>query len=470
MFITPQPDMLESKESENLGWHDALAEMIDNSFDAGATRVEIALQTIAGKRRLEVVDDGVGVADVAALVTFGSHKRHKTTSLGRYGVGLKDAWLYLGPRIEVRTVHASILTRFTLDRSDVRMIEGRWVVPDPVHEPTHEPSGTCIAFAPLRAGRKAPQCSCLDKLGWTFMPALESGRQIVFRKGTRKRPIASCVLPALNEHVQTTVDVCGKAVQLNVGVMPDGVTNTYPGIWICYGHRIVAASTIGCGRYSAARIAGTIRLGHGWRLTPHKNDIAELADELEVAIYAAIEPMLQRASELIEDIVSSRIRAEIEDALNTAIIDAKGQEKRRERQNETGRIQPTGRNGKRENAAVFDPLRDGSVKTKAGSNRPRRRTGVKVDWTRMDPGCVGRYDHLGNVIQLNQDNAFIAHAKHANNQDALRGIAIGILCYHCCNNEGNQRLLVEKRDFASSWGSVLSSLNFQKEKRRARNV
>lgn len=53
--FTPIPRSLESDRHTNLGWKDALGELIDNSFDAGALRVEV----IFGTKSVEVVDDDV---------------------------------------------------------------------------------------------------------------------------------------------------------------------------------------------------------------------------------------------------------------------------------------------------------------------------------------------------------------------------------------------------------------------------
>jgi hypothetical protein len=460
MDVTPELHLMDSKESENVGWHDALAELIDNSLDAGAMRVEIVLN---GKR-LAVKDDGSGVKSIESLVKFGSHKPHKTTSLGRYGVGLKDAWMYFGPRICVETVHGNTVTTLDLDRSQIKMIDGRWVAPDPVISETSFPSGTVIAFDPLKSSRGRPDQAAIAKLGWTFMPAIQAGRQIVYSKGASRKPITACDMPAMCERIEARFDIEGKSVDLIAGVMQEGVKNPYPSLWIAYGHRNISACTIGCGNYSAAKIAGVIKLGHGWKLTPHKNDLAELTDELDQGIFRVLEPMLQKASKLIEDIASNQLRTELEASLNSALAGAKAQEKRANGGGETGTVAKTGKHGPRTKAEKFDVTQLGSV-DQSSLKKTTGRRGVKVDWCNIDPERIGQYDPLGNVIMLNLDNQFISHAKDTDNQEALRTVAIGLLCHHCCNNEKTQRLLIEKRDFISSWGLVMASLKFEEKKR-----
>jgi hypothetical protein len=461
MIITPDPHFWESKEAENVGWHDALAELIDNSFDAGAMRVEIELR---GKR-LSIKDDGIGVKDVAKLVTLGAHHRHKTTSVGIYGVGLKDAWMYFASKIGVITNHAGMLTSYEFDRTELKEIDGAWVAPDPtsIPDPSGQ-SGTTIYFDPLRPARARPQRDTLDRLGWTFMPALESGRQIIFAAPNRK-PIKACQLPATTERVEASFSVSGKSVRLIVGIMADGVRNPAPdpGLWHCYGHRVIRASTMGFGQYSASKMCGIVELGEGWRLTPHKNDLSDYSEELDAGIYSAIEPMLVKASRIIEDIASSKLRSEIEVSLNAAIADAKVREKRNQGDGGTGTVIPTSSGRKREKAAQVDAKKPGSVKDDGG---PKRRRGVKIDWCQLGPDRIGQFDDSANTVLLNTDNSFIAHAKVSENEEALRTVAIGLICHHHCMHQKKNLLMFDKRDFSASWGVVMSSLNFGKKERR----
>ena len=91
----------------------------------------------------------------------------------------------------------------------------------------------------------------------------------------------------------------------------------------------------------------------------------------------------------------------------------------------------------------------------------KRVRGVKLDWCNIHPDRIGEYDALAKVVKLNLDNDFIAHAKRHDNQEALRSVALGLVCHHDSINDGRQRLLVEKRDFIASWGLVMASLKFE---------
>lgn len=55
VYLLPDPHLLASLVNANLPWWKALAELVDNSLDAGATRVVIDVS----HRTLTVSDDGI---------------------------------------------------------------------------------------------------------------------------------------------------------------------------------------------------------------------------------------------------------------------------------------------------------------------------------------------------------------------------------------------------------------------------
>ena len=71
----PKTHMMRSVMSQNHPWWKALAELVDNSFDAGATAITIECDN----NTVSVSDNGCGVADISALLTLGKHVGHKKT-------------------------------------------------------------------------------------------------------------------------------------------------------------------------------------------------------------------------------------------------------------------------------------------------------------------------------------------------------------------------------------------------------
>jgi len=72
----------------------AIADLVDNSIAANATRVEVVIeQKIGGKVYIHVADNGHGIleANLPAAIQYGAADREDDSSLGVYGFGLKTA-------------------------------------------------------------------------------------------------------------------------------------------------------------------------------------------------------------------------------------------------------------------------------------------------------------------------------------------------------------------------------------------
>jgi hypothetical protein len=72
----------------------AIADLVDNSIDAGASRVSIRLLTNRDRlAQVEVLDDGMGMDDAAAnaAMTIGHQRVYTDGDLGHFGMGMKAA-------------------------------------------------------------------------------------------------------------------------------------------------------------------------------------------------------------------------------------------------------------------------------------------------------------------------------------------------------------------------------------------
>ena len=76
---------------------DLLAELFDNSIDAGATRIEAEVSKKKGLRLFKIRDNGPGISGLAKLMLLGeSDKAGGEQSIGRWGVGAKDCIFGVG--------------------------------------------------------------------------------------------------------------------------------------------------------------------------------------------------------------------------------------------------------------------------------------------------------------------------------------------------------------------------------------
>lgn len=81
----------------------AIADLIDNSITAGATRVEVDLHHEGEDSHVTVIDNGSGMTanGLNEALRFGSNSIYTTGDLGRFGLGLKTASLSQCRRVSV---------------------------------------------------------------------------------------------------------------------------------------------------------------------------------------------------------------------------------------------------------------------------------------------------------------------------------------------------------------------------------
>lgn len=94
--LPPDSRYMEALSSQGYGFEVAIADLIDNSIDAGARDVVVHfLRQEDQLVSLLVIDDGCGMTDedLDVAMTVGGRKAYKAKSLGMYGAGLKSASL-----------------------------------------------------------------------------------------------------------------------------------------------------------------------------------------------------------------------------------------------------------------------------------------------------------------------------------------------------------------------------------------
>ncbi|KAL2905949.1 MORC family CW-type zinc finger protein 3 [Bienertia sinuspersici] len=106
-FVRADPSYLKTLGQAHSGWvFGAIAELVDNSRDASASRLAIAIETIYAKTvgaeipMLSITDDGIGMnhEEILRMISFG-HKQPDEDNLdriGRFGVGFKTGSMKLG--------------------------------------------------------------------------------------------------------------------------------------------------------------------------------------------------------------------------------------------------------------------------------------------------------------------------------------------------------------------------------------
>ncbi|ULU02477.1 hypothetical protein L3Y34_002221 [Caenorhabditis briggsae] len=91
----------------------AIAELVDNSYDANATKVLISLENKFPNNQIRICDNGTGLSrqEVLNIIKLGFSQKEKE-AIGRYGTGLKSAAFHLGKKVLLLTKKDGIYTAF----------------------------------------------------------------------------------------------------------------------------------------------------------------------------------------------------------------------------------------------------------------------------------------------------------------------------------------------------------------------
>jgi hypothetical protein len=139
----------------------AVADLVDNSIEAGATTVSIDIEFEGGNSWVRIADDGTGMAPAALreAMRYGSCRRYSDDDLGKFGLGLKVASLSQCRRLSVASRTNRDRAEITAYCWDLEHIEttNRWeLIPiprqpegPPLHDLLRCSSGTVVLWQRL---------------------------------------------------------------------------------------------------------------------------------------------------------------------------------------------------------------------------------------------------------------------------------------------------------------------------------
>lgn len=137
--ITPSAARLtESLRDIGYDFPAAVADIVDNSIMAGASRVDIRIEFNGENSSVVIADDGEGMSANGLLeaLRFGSRRAYSASDLGRYGLGLKTASLSQCRSVTVATCKSSAPKRIAVRMLDLDLIAewDEWLVVEPVRD------------------------------------------------------------------------------------------------------------------------------------------------------------------------------------------------------------------------------------------------------------------------------------------------------------------------------------------------
>lgn len=426
----PGPEILESMRHRPLGWHAAIGELVDNSFDAGATRVEV---DVSKTSELVVTDDGKGCPNVPLMLSLAKHQASDTTSLGRYGVGLKDAGCWLWGELNIETVHRGQATLARLNWESLSK-SGTWEFPDPIISAAAAdfPCGTRLRFSRHKRRNRPSVENLMDALGYTFWPALSDGRQIVVIGPRKKRCVcAPWNPPPLSEIVEDAFEVDGKPVTLRAGIVPADDSNEKEGFNFAFGHRNIFSCALGAKGHSIARICGIVRLGKGWNLSTNKTGLSDDPTALGEAIWERCERIIRKSEQMATHIFNRELETEVSKSLRGYFSEKKRE--KRDKGDSHGTVESKNTGRKRRNAkktsdspGIIQDIVDVSA--------------LSMEWRSYDNNSIGKVDAIGSKVYLNSNHARMKQHREGENLEAIVDWCLTLLTITAFENDQRERL------------------------------
>ena len=138
--ITPSAARLtESLRDIGYDFPAAVADVVDNSIMAGASRVDIVIEFDGEDSSVVIADDGRGMTanGLIEALRYGSRRDYSPRDLGRYGLGLKTASLSQCRSVTVVTCRSGMAGRMAVRTLDLDLIAewDEWLVVEPAHDP-----------------------------------------------------------------------------------------------------------------------------------------------------------------------------------------------------------------------------------------------------------------------------------------------------------------------------------------------
>lgn len=421
------------RQNPNLSCWKAVAEIVDNSLDAGAKRVEIEWDK--ANKILLITDNGFGCKDPEVMAKLGGSFRQASSGviLGRYGIGLKEASVWLCDRMIVTSCSDAGGWKIEVDWKKIEQTK-KWSVP--VHRSDAvKGKGVAIEMQGVKPKIDPTSPNNIQMLSEIFRPAILSGRQIVIQG----EPIAAPDLPLLKQQYDEDGAFDGRSYNAKYGIK----ASTLPayGWTIAYGHRILTTNytKAGFGEYSPTRFYGYITLydteENKWSLNRFKDGFDGI-DALLDSLTPCIQPLLEKAEAEGMDLEIKSAIGQVENELNRA-FGKRIQEKRPGCAGEEGTVEAKKTGRRRIEARNVDPTQPGSVAINGGRFTKFR---VLLDWDQDE--SIGTCMPQGKLLSIHLNPNHIRFVNAESRTQAMLETAVSLLCGYAAFN-GNEQLLMQ---------------------------
>lgn len=195
--VLPSPKrLIEALRDVGYDFVGAVADLIDNSIAANATRVDIQIHWDGPDTWLRIADNGTGMdaSTITEALRFGSERSYRPDDLGKFGLGLKTASLSQCRQILVASRTSEQIARIEVRRFDLDRIlrDDKWEVeilapderPGELVSLLKDSPGTVVLWSQLDRilGFRAPRGERAQRALWDMAARLEEHLGMVFHR------------------------------------------------------------------------------------------------------------------------------------------------------------------------------------------------------------------------------------------------------------------------------------------------
>lgn len=404
----------------------ALKELIDNSVDAQATIIEISYSEKKGNYYYQLIinDNGYGMSAETLLSAsrYGSsYDAGFDGKIGRYGVGMKEAFFTHARQAEILTKQENDVVGRKMYHNYDEVIAKKikiWRVKKPVEAPKKN-RGTKIIINLVDPVHTSVINRTQDSLQKTYGYLLGSGEVSIFHNNKKLQQD----IPSLK--VQTSIEgdfdgrpYCIRLYMLHPSTKKPG---SYNGITLIYNKRRVLFANRPFEKSISKYACIEVSISDGakkWTLTPHKDDCVEVHELLEkykhdIEKFAGTveqkeDQILIRSAEKFGEMILNRAFGDSSEKLLSEI----GQGKRMITENgKKGTIMPQNTELVHTSYTIVDPLGPKKHIPKKNNVKKSRQSKFIITWNCDD--MINIRSSFGNhqiVIDVNPDHRIIREA------------------------------------------------------------
>jgi hypothetical protein len=292
--VPPSTGEIKAMIHANMDLKTCIAELIANSLDQNPTRIDLILDKKTQVPSFSISDDGNGCFELKKMIRIGSHVASKKDTIGRYGVGFKDAVIWLGDLVTVDSMTRKGKKEMALADWQGMLAVDSWNVGF-MNDSARTIHGVTVKVSDLRGHRFRGWNMVPRYIAELFSAAIDAGI-IITVDGKQVNSIPQPLLTEMKEFEGTFGGLAFKGV---AGMLVDkksgmsGWEIRYSPQTICSGY-----AKEGFGAYSSQGFYGRFYMIDGdkkWKLNRNKTGSEDLGDVLNSDyMQSVILPILEK--------------------------------------------------------------------------------------------------------------------------------------------------------------------------------